>query len=55
MRLDGIDHITAITADESLESLGERLSSPPNFEHLRERLEPVLTPLPNPREAQVVR
>jgi glyoxalase family protein len=43
------------TADEPLESLGERLSLPPNFEHLRERLEPVLTPLPNPREAPVVR
>jgi glyoxalase family protein len=43
------------SADEPLESLGERLSLPPNFEHLRERLEPVLTPLPNPREAQPVR
>ena len=43
------------TADEPLESLGERLSLPPNFEHLRHRLEPVLTPLPNPREPQVVR
>jgi glyoxalase family protein len=43
------------TADEPLESLGERLSLPPNFEHLRDRLEPVLTPLPNPREAQPVR
>jgi glyoxalase family protein len=43
------------TADEPLESLGERLSLPPNFEHLRDRLEPVLTPLPNPREPQVVR
>jgi glyoxalase family protein len=42
-------------ADEPLESLGERLSLPPNFEHLRDRLEPVLTPLPNPREPQVVR
>jgi glyoxalase family protein len=41
------------TADEPLESLGERLSLPPNFEHLRDRLEPVLTPLPNPREAPV--
>jgi glyoxalase family protein len=38
------------TADEPLESLGERLSLPPNYEHLREQLEPVLTPLPNPRE-----
>jgi glyoxalase family protein len=37
--------------DEPLEHLGERLSLPPDFEHLRERLEPVLTPLPNPREA----
>jgi glyoxalase family protein len=43
------------TADEPLESLGERVSLPPNFEHLRDRLEPVLTPLPNPREPQVVR
>jgi glyoxalase family protein len=42
------------TADEPIESLGERLSLPPNFEHLRDRLEPVLTPLPNPRE-QVAR
>jgi glyoxalase family protein len=37
------------TADEPLESLGERLSLPPNYEHLRDRLEPVLTPLPDPR------
>jgi glyoxalase family protein len=37
--------------DEPAEHLGERLSLPPAFEHLRERLEPVLTPLPNPREA----
>lgn len=37
--------------DEPLESLGERLSLPPAFEHLRDRLEPVLTPLPNPRAA----
>jgi glyoxalase family protein len=36
--------------DEDAEHLGERLSLPPNFEHLRERLEPILTPLPNPRE-----
>jgi glyoxalase family protein len=39
------------TTDEPLEHLGERLSLPPNFEHLREQVEPVLTPLPNPREA----
>jgi glyoxalase family protein len=37
------------TADEPLEHLGERLSLPPAFEHLRERLEPVLTPLPETR------
>jgi len=38
------------TTDEPAEHLGESLSLPPAFEHLRERLEPVLTPLPNPRE-----
>jgi glyoxalase family protein len=38
------------TTDEPLETLGERLSLPPDYEHLRERLEPVLTPLPSPRE-----
>jgi glyoxalase family protein len=36
--------------DEDPEHLGERLSLPPAFEHLRERVEPLLTPLPNPRE-----
>jgi glyoxalase family protein len=35
--------------DEPADHLGERLSLPPNYEHLREQLEPVLTPLPNPR------
>jgi glyoxalase family protein len=43
------------TTDEPLEHLGERLSLPPEFEHLREQVEPVLTPLPNPREAWVKR
>jgi glyoxalase family protein len=38
--------------DEDPEHLGERLSLPPMFEHLRQRLEPVLTPLPNPRATQ---
>ena len=33
-------------ADEPLESLGERLSLPPNFEHMRSELERILTPLP---------
>jgi glyoxalase family protein len=38
------------TTDEPLEHLGERLSLPPDYEHLRDRVEPLLTPLPNPRE-----
>jgi glyoxalase family protein len=37
------------TTDEPLEHLGERISLPPNFEHLREQVERTLTPLPNPR------
>jgi glyoxalase family protein len=37
------------TTDEPLEHLGERLVLPPAFEHLRDRIEPVLTPLPDPR------
>jgi glyoxalase family protein len=37
------------TADEPFESLGEGLSLPPDFEHLRGRLGDVLTPLPVPR------
>jgi glyoxalase family protein len=35
--------------DELADRLGERLSLPPAFEHLRERIEPILTPLPDPR------
>jgi glyoxalase family protein len=35
--------------DEPADHLGERLSLPPDYEHLREQLLPVLTPLPNPR------
>jgi glyoxalase family protein len=41
--------------DEPIEHLGERLSLPPNFEHLREQVEPILTPLPNPRETAAAR
>jgi glyoxalase family protein len=37
------------TADEPAATLGEALSLPPAFEHLRPRLEPVLTPLPATR------
>jgi glyoxalase family protein len=35
--------------DEDLEHLGEALILPPAFEHLRSQVEPVLTPLPDPR------
>ena len=34
--------------DEPAEHLGEALSLPPDFEHLRDRLEQVLTPLDQP-------
>jgi glyoxalase family protein len=43
------------TTDEPLESLGERLSLPPAFEHLRDQVEPVLTPIRNPRESSAAR
>jgi glyoxalase family protein len=36
-------------ADEDPARLGEKLILPPAFEHLRDRVEPVLTPLPDPR------
>jgi len=39
------------TVDEPLEHLGEKLSLTPQFEHLREEIEPTLTPIRNPREA----
>lgn len=39
------------TADEPLETLGERLSLPPDYEPLRDRLEQILTPLPDTRRA----
>jgi glyoxalase family protein len=37
------------TVDEPLETLGEKLSLPPDYEHLREQVEPVLRPIKNPR------
>jgi len=37
------------TVDEPVESLGEKLSLPPDFEHLREEVEPRLRPVVNPR------
>jgi glyoxalase family protein len=39
--------------DEDPEHLGEKLILPPNFEHLRERIEPVLTPIQDPRSTWV--
>jgi glyoxalase family protein len=36
--------------DEDPEHLGETLILPPAFEHLREQVEPILTPITNPRE-----
>jgi glyoxalase family protein len=38
------------TTDEPLEHLGERLSLPPDFEHLRDQVERTLTPLPDTRQ-----
>lgn len=35
--------------DEPLETLGQKLTLPPNFEHLRDKLQDILTPLPDPR------
>jgi glyoxalase family protein len=37
------------TSDEPLETLGEALSLPPNYEQYRSQVEQILTPLPNPR------
>jgi glyoxalase family protein len=37
--------------DEDPEHLGEKLILPPDFEHLRPKVEPLLTPLPDPRES----
>ncbi|HEX8753517.1 MAG TPA: VOC family protein [Solirubrobacterales bacterium] len=40
------------TVDEPLDHLGEKLSLPPDFEHLREQVEPNLRPVLNPRTSQ---
>jgi glyoxalase family protein len=37
------------TVDEPAEHLGEKLSLPPDYEHLREEVEPKLRPITNPR------
>jgi glyoxalase family protein len=42
-------------ADEPAERLGERLSLPPAFEHLRAQIEATVRPLPNPRAAAAAR
>jgi glyoxalase family protein len=39
------------TVDEPLEHLGEKLSLPPDYEHLRGEVEPKLRPVVNPRTA----
>jgi glyoxalase family protein len=41
--------------DEPADSLGGALSLPPDYEPLRDRLEKVLTPLPNPRAETIAR
>ena len=41
--------------DEDPEHLGERLSLPPAFEHLRDRVEPSLTPIPDVRQWRPIR
>jgi glyoxalase family protein len=43
------------TADEPFETLGEKLSLPPNYEQYREQVEQILTPLPNPRAVRAAR
>jgi glyoxalase family protein len=43
------------TTDEDLEHLGERLALPPAYEHLRDQVEKLVTPLPDPRADWAVR
>jgi glyoxalase family protein len=43
------------TVDEPLEHLGEKLSLTPQYEHLRDKIEPHLKPLRNPRESWAAR
>jgi hypothetical protein len=50
MQLDGIHHITCITADAP-RNVDEALRLPPQHEQLRAHLEHSLTPLVNPRAA----
>ncbi len=39
--------------DEDMDHLGESLVLPPAFEHMRAQIEPVLTPLPDPRAVSI--
>ena len=39
------------SVDEQVEHLGEKLSLPPDYEHLRDEVEPKLRPIVNPRAA----
>jgi glyoxalase family protein len=39
------------TVDEPLDQLGHKLSLTPQYEHLRDQIEPTLTPLRNPRDS----
>jgi glyoxalase family protein len=43
------------TVDEPIDHLGEKLSLTPQYEHLREQIEPQLKPLQNPRNAWIGR
>jgi glyoxalase family protein len=38
------------TADEPIETLGEALTLPPDYEQMRDQLEQILTPLPDPSQ-----
>ena len=41
--------VRASRVDEDPDTLGEKLILPPAFEHVRAQVEPILTPLPDPR------
>jgi glyoxalase family protein len=43
------------TVDEPLDQLGTKLSLTPQYEHLRNQIEPTLTPLRNPRDSWISR
>jgi glyoxalase family protein len=43
------------TVDEPLDELGHKLSLTPQYEHLRDQIEPTLTPLRNPRDSWAAR